>query len=337
MEILRYIIPALSVMLMTGCYEDFNPEIGTKPVLCINSLITAGEPIDVIVSHTWMFNDEKSEKNHEVNDAIVTVLCNERIVGADYIPQEGDKVKIVAESPTYGNAMAEVVVPYATPIGKVNFTPIVTNIWKGDADSFHYEMLADITFNLNIEMNVNDPAGTDNYYQFGYNWFSQSGDDDIYGELNASRPPSLSIGTFEYNAEPIFKEHIGVFETVMGNGEDTDFVFFTDRQFPGKTYTLHLNFTNNTYSVNNPTYDDSLLECGMTLYLTTVSESYYNWAVYQWNFDEGIIGDLSEIGLAESKWGYSNVSTGAGIVAAQSSSKFTIDLKEFLKTTLNNK
>lgn len=51
----------------------------------------------------------------------------------------------------------------------------------------------------------------------------------------------------------------------------------------------------------------------------------------------GILGDLSDIGLAESKWGYSNVSTGAGVVAAQSSSKFTIDLKEFLKTTLNNK
>ena len=31
---------------------------------------------------------------------------------------------------------------------------------------------------------------------------------------------------------------------------------------------------------------------------------------------DGITGDLSDIGLAESKWGYSNVSTGAGVVAA---------------------
>ena len=100
--------------------------------------------------------------------------------------------------------MAEVTVPYATPIVKVKFTPVVTNIWKGDADFFHYQMLADITFNLNIEMDVNDSAGTDNYYQFGYNWFSESGDDDSYGELSASRPPSLSIGTFEYNAELLF-------------------------------------------------------------------------------------------------------------------------------------
>ena len=180
------------------------------------------------------------------------------------------------------------------------------------------------------------PPGTKNYYQFGYDWFSGAWHDDLGDNLEASRPDPFTIGTFEYDAEPIFKEHVGVFETVMGNGEDTDFVFFTDRQFPGRTYTLHLNFTDNTFNIKNETYDDSLLECGMTLYLTTVSESYYNWAVYKWNVDEGITGDLSDIGLAESKWGYSNVSTGAGIVAAQSSSKFTIDLKEFLKTTLNN-
>ena len=122
----------------------------------------------------------------------------------------------------------------------------------------------------------------------------------------------------------------------MGNDEDTQFVFFSDRQFSGKTYTLHLNFSDNSFHVKSQEYDESLLECGVNLYLTTVSKSYYNWAVYKWNVDEGITGDLSDIGLAESKWGYSNVSTGAGVVAAQSSSKYTIDLKEFLKTSLNN-
>lgn len=51
MAILRYIIPILSVFLLTGCYEDFNPEIDTKPVLCLNSLITAGKPIEVDITH----------------------------------------------------------------------------------------------------------------------------------------------------------------------------------------------------------------------------------------------------------------------------------------------
>lgn len=326
MAILRYIIPILSVFLLTGCYEDFNPGMDTKPVVCLNSLITAGEPIEVEVTHTWMFNDEKSESNHEVNDATVTILVNDRIVGSDYLPKEGDKIRIEAESPTYGTATAEVMVPYATPVGNVKISPAVTDIWKGDMDFFHYEMLADIIFNLNVEMDVNDPAETDNYYQFGYSWFGSDTDGS----------PTLSIGQFEYNSEPIFKEHVGVFETVMGNDEDTDFAFFSDRQFSGGTYTLHLNFSNNSFHIKSQEYDESLLECGVNLYLTTVSKSYYNWAVYKWNVDEGISGDLSDIGLAESKWGYSNVSTGAGVVAAQSSSKFTVDLKDFLEHTLHD-
>lgn len=326
MAILKYLISLLTAILLTGCYEDFNPEIDTKPVLCLNSLITSGEPIEVKVSRTRMFNDRKGINSCEVSDAKVTVLVNEKIVGSDYIPNEGDKVRIVAESPTYGTAMAEVMVPYATPIGKVKFTPSVTNIWKQD-DLPNYEMLADITFNLNIEMDVNDPSEKDNYYHFGYGAFGAATDGS----------PTLSIGQFEYNSEPIFKEHIGVFETIMGNDEDTYFVFFSDRQFPGKTYTLHLNYSGNVFRVNSQEYDESLLECGMTLYLTTVSDSYYNWAVYKWNADEGIIGDLSDLGFAEPKWGYSNVSTGAGVVAAQASAKYTIDLKEFIKTTLNNK
>lgn len=327
MAILRYIIPILSVFLLTGCYEDFNPEIDTKPVLCLNSLITVGEPIEVDVTHTWMFNDEKSERDHDVKDAVVTILANGRIVGADYLPKEGDQIRIVAESPTYGTATAEVIVPFATPIGNVKVSPVVKNIWNDEEDFFNYEMSTDITFNLNVEMDINDPGGADNYYHFGYDCFGSDTDGSS----------TLYIGQFEYNSEPIFKEHIGVFETVMGNDEDTEFVFFSDRQFSGNAYTLHLNFSDNSFDVKSQEYDESLLECGVNLYLTTVSKSYYNWAVYKWNVDEGITGDLSDIGLAESKWGYSNVSTGAGVVAAQSSSKFTIDLKEFLKTKLNNK
>lgn len=334
MAILKHIIIILTAFLLTGCYEDFTPEIDTKPVLCLNALITSGEPIEVRVSHTWMYNDEASMNNHEVTDAEVTVIANGNIIDSTYLPKEGDKIRIVAVSPAYGTATAEVTVPYATPIGNVKFTPTVTSIWQGDKDFFHYEMLADITFNLSIEMDVNDPAGADNYYHLGYDKFIGTANDDNDDIFKASGPDSFYIGNLEYNSEPIFKEHVSVFETVMGNDDDIDFLFFTDRQFQGKTYTLHLNFSDNWFRVNSKEYDESLLECGVNLYLSTVSQSYYNWAVYKWNVDEGIVGDLSDIGLAESKWGYSNVSRGAGVVAAQSSAKVTISLKDFLKDIL---
>ncbi|MDE5795366.1 MAG: DUF4249 domain-containing protein [Muribaculaceae bacterium] len=338
MAILRYILMLFAATLLTGCYEDFTPEIDTKPVLCLNSLITAGKPIKVKVTHTWMYNDQEAQRDHSVHDAKVTILANGNIVGSDYRPSEGDKIRIMAESPVYGSATTDVVIPFATPIGKVKVTPVVTDIWKGDEGFYNYEMLADITFNLNVEMDVDDPAGIENYYNFGYNWFNTIIDDDgnIDDELYAFAYNPFSIGKFEYDAEPIFKEHIGIFETIMGNDEDTGFLFFSDRQFPGKSYTLHLKYINNVFRVKSQLYDESLLECGVNLYLTTVSPSYYFWAVYKWNADQGILGDLSDIGLAESKWGYSNVSTGAGVVAAQASTQYTIDLKDFLKNYIKN-
>ena len=61
MAILRYILFLLSATILTSCYEEFNPAIDTKPVLCMNALITAGEPIEVEITHTWMFNDKAAE------------------------------------------------------------------------------------------------------------------------------------------------------------------------------------------------------------------------------------------------------------------------------------
>lgn len=100
-------------------------------------------------------------------------------------------------------------------------------------------------------------------------------------------------------------------------------------------YTLHLNISGNNFSMRSPDFDESLLDCGINFYLTSVSRSYYNHAVYRWNVEEGIIGDLSDVGLAEPQWRYSNVSTGAGAGAAQSSAKCTVSLAGFLKEVLN--
>lgn len=336
MAILRTITAAVMALILTGCYEEFDPDVNSTPVLCLNSLITDGEPIRVRVTHTWKYNDQFAEYDHKVTDAVVTIFANGEKVSDDYLPEQGDRIRIIAESPTYGHATAEVTVPNASPIGKVTVTPTATDIWIGDEDFYHHEMLADIAFNLRIEMNIEDPAGSDNYYQFGYESFGNDYSDYPDSLYASSAPPGFYAGTFDYNSEPIFKEHIGIFESVMGNGEDTDFVFFTDRQFRGKNYPLHLLFTNGRYYVKSVEYDESKLECGIDLQLTTVSQSYYSWAVYQWNTDEGILGDLADIGLAEPLWGYSNVSTGAGVVAARATTMYRINLKDFLADCLKN-
>ena len=319
------------MMLLASCYEIFEPDIDSVPVLCLNSRIAVGQPIHVSVSHTWSYADQSLDPNHEVADAVVQIYVNGILAEDDYLPKEGDLIRIVAESPTYGDAEAEVFVPSATPIEADKIAPTIREIRYYESDAQDGDMIADISFDLSIEMTITDLDLQNNYFMFAWQSFNQEEISD-----DADDPAEAfgwSIGSFEYNSEPIFKEHIGEFETVIGS-DDIPFTYFTDRQFAGSHYTLHLKFTDCVYIINMDDYDENLLDCGVILYLKAISESYYNMVLYRWNADHGIIGDLSDIGLAESKWGYSNVSSGAGVVTAENVSYLRINLKEFLNSEL---
>lgn len=334
MAILKYLLALVFSLLLTGCYEDIEPNIETEPVLCINSMITAGEPIKVMVSHSWMFNNENGEKNHSVEDAKISIYANGMLQTENYIPKEGDNIRIVAESKKYGSAEASVTVPEAVPINSVDFSPVVLNVFKNS----DLPMSEGLTFNMKISMKIVDTHSYDDYFKLDYNWASPTGDDDDGVDYNVPHAPYtfFSFGTFEYKAEPIFEEYIGMFESVMGNDYDDALLIFSDRQFSRKDYTLRLQFNNASYLVESPEYDSELYDCSITFYLATVSRSYYDRAIYVWQRDSGIIGDLGDLGFAEPIWGYSNVSSGAGIVAARSFSTYTLNLKDFIQQTLNS-
>lgn len=332
MAILRYIFPITLLTLLTGCYETFEPKIDTEPVLCINSLITAGEPIEIEVTHTWVFNNEYESNNHSVDDAVISIYVNGTLQNEDYIPKEGDDIRIVAESGKYGSAEASVTVPEAVPISALEFTPEILSIWKNEEQP----MSESLSFNMKIAMKIVDPHLSDDFFRLDYVWKSPSaGEEDSDDDFNAPQLTYATFypGTFDEDAEPIFKEHIDVFESVMGNDYDI-MMIFSDRQFSGKDYTLNLHFNNASYHVDAPDYDSGLYDCSMVFTLATVSRSYYSRALYVWQRDMGIIGDLGDLGFAEPMWGYSNVSSGAGVVAAQSFATYTLSLKEFLHDAL---
>ena len=128
MAILKYLYPVTFALLLSGCYEDFVPKIDVGPVLCINSVITAGQPIDVSVSHSWMYDSESGERHHGVDDAEVSIYANGTLQGGDYIPREGDDIHIVARSEKYGTAEASVTVPLAVPVAALDFTPEILSV-----------------------------------------------------------------------------------------------------------------------------------------------------------------------------------------------------------------
>ncbi|MDE6693171.1 MAG: DUF4249 domain-containing protein, partial [Muribaculaceae bacterium] len=56
--ILKYFhILLLSLVALTSCYTDFEPDLKSTPVVCINSLITAGDSIHVEVTRTWRYSE----------------------------------------------------------------------------------------------------------------------------------------------------------------------------------------------------------------------------------------------------------------------------------------
>ncbi len=324
MAILRKIIILSLPLVLAGCREEFIPLIDTKPVLCLNSLITAGEPIEVSVTHTWVYTDVKGEEDHTVNDASIAVYANGRLVGDEYLPQEGDHIRIEAFSNTYGDAWAEVVVPIATPILEVNYQPKVTDSWFEDRQQWGLSL--DIRFNISTTLTISNHPATPQFYLLNIDKYQPT------YETRWETSPS-SVHFFEGNKnyqDPFFTEYISSFEEMMDGGYLYDDICFSNSQFEGNSQDIHVDFTNAYLQISQWDRNPDLLECGYTFKLNSISESYFKWIIYRWQSEESILGDIIDVGLSEPIWGYSNVSTGAGVVAAQSSASINLNLHDFL-------
>lgn len=331
MAILKYIVFFLCAILFAGCYETFSPDIPEKPVLCVNALLTAGEPMDIRISRTWLYNDTAGNRHHEITDARIYVNVNGHPQDPEYIPKEGDLIHILAESPRYGKAEAEVRVPYAVPIEANYINCELTDSQVVDS----LPMKGHLSFIISLGLEIHDREGSEDFFKLGYLWSCPSNPASVSGTTPDERDERyilFSPGTLDLQAEPMFGEHIGVFEAAMGYA-DSDILFLSDRQFNGKIYTLNLILRQGSYTVNSPTFDPELFDCDIMFSVATISRSYYDYALYAWWHDTSVVEDIANLGFADPTWGYSNVSTGAGVVAACSVASYTLNLKDFLKTS----
>ena len=319
MAILRKIYPFLILPFLTGCEEVFTPDMPHIQVLCVNSLITVGEPVEAVVSKSRLYTDT-SDKT-EVKDADLRIYANGVLQLDSYIPKEGDNIRIVAESPTLGRGEADLSMPMSIKAPTATWETYDVSCWKSDND------VVSVQFKLKVALRIEDPDG-ENYYKFSFNSGTQTNENS--DNHDASGNYGFEISSLVYKMEPIFSEHIGIFESIMG-GDADGFTFFSDRQFSGKSYTLNLQFDHCWFRY--PTGE--IPECKVNLIINSVSPSYYNWANYVWQRDNGTLSDLSDYGLGDPIWGYSNVSSGAGVVAAQSKSVCMIDLTDFILKTIN--
>lgn len=320
MAILKKIYPLLLPALLASCEEVFMPDMPHDPVLCVNSLITVGEPVEAKISKSRLYTD--APEKSEVRDADVRIYANGELQLDSYLPKEGDNIRIVAESPAVGRGEADVLIPASIPAPTATWEAYDVSCWQSDISG------VSIVFKLKVDLRIEDPDG-ENYYKFSFNNDIQADEDT--DDFEASGNYGFSIGSLLYDMEPIFSEHIGIFESIMG-GDAEGFSFFSDRQFAGKSYTLHLQFDNCWFRYPKGMVPD----CKVNLIVSSVSPSFYNWANYMWQRDRGTLSEFSDYGFGDPIWGYSNVSTGAGVVAAQSESVCSIDLSDLVRQTIDD-
>lgn len=319
----------LSVSMLAGCTEVLTDEIETTPLLCINSLITAGQPIEVSVTHTWKYSDyeEKDYKEYheqyiwhdnKVTDAHVDIYVNGTLQDPGYLPKEGDRIEIVATSEKYGMAKSEVTVPLCTPFEAVTWEATPTAI-----DS------TEIAFILKARLTLADNSDIENYYHIAYSIHNSSLPEQDDSISDAPKFTTLEMGELRYQSEPIFGEHVSMLDAMQGS-DAYGFTFFTDRRFTGSSYTLNMVLDNMKLLPGESELGEEDFDWKFTFTLYTVTKSLFNFVTYQWIDQYGTISDLAKSGLGNPIWGYSNVSTGAGVIAAQSAATYTIDLKDFL-------
>lgn len=365
-NILIYTAAALS---LSSCYTDFEPEINEKSVLCLNSLITADEPVTVYVSHTYRYTESSNNfysqsSSAYVKDADVQLYINDKYVEnltytensgysvtgnqityssykSTYAPKQGDRVRIVAKSSEYGEAIGEETVPYAVPIEDVEFVPTLTGAYTRK-----FSFISDPNYGFNVvrfecraAIRFTDPANQTNYYtaEITPSLPAEIEEDseihDSDGETYHSQMVYFIEAIMNYEAEPLFSEHISALEALMG-GDSFDFNYFTDEQISGKTYTANLRYYDTEYCKRITYTKDIAYHLTMNVKLGSVTQSYYYWQLYNWKAENSMQGQLSDYGMSEQLSTYSNVSTGAGVISARAFATYPVDLADFIRASI---
>lgn len=362
----KYILPLLFSFVLMGCFSDFEPDIESKPVVCLNSLIMEGEKIKVSVTRTWrwsegnvVYNGDKGRLDLGIYDADVKLYVNGKyeetlklntfyydgdayyynipyelkypwvVTGdrekykayeAEYIPVAGDLIRLEVNSEKFGMAVGEVEVPHSVEIKNVNYEVNGFNhMYYEDSDIYQ--------FNLNATVRFSDPEASKDFYMFKT---SSSGYNIEYDEDGVSRGENVSF--YDRLDEPLFTEHVSALDHIFS--ETSGYSFFTDRQISGKNYPLHVFLEDVNYTVVNP-YDDPEFGKGFLRFtLYSISKSYYDHVISVWVENDAIIGSLGSVGLAEPVFSSSNVSTGAGVVAAAAKYEYILPLKPIVEECL---
>lgn len=323
-SLLTFILP-LS-FLISSCTTDFEPEINEDPLVVLNALVHSDSIISAQVSRSWITGSRENENDLSkviLPDAVTEYAVNDgewlpmvydpesQKYVADRVAREGDRVSMRTRS-RYGVAEGSTRVPFAVPIDKVEYsveTSIDTNsfiyIDNNSYDYFHY-----LKVTIRYRLTFTDRPG-----------------DDFY--LVAGNP---------YLDDPIISENETAMDGVLNKYHYCS--FFSDSSIKNKSYTLTL--FSDYFCVPDGEggyylpYEITHHNMKENIRLIAMSSDYYYYILSLFKKYSGIEGILDNFGLAEPRSVFSNVSSGAGVVAAGSVTAYSLDVRPILIDAITN-
>lgn len=348
----------LSILLLSGCMTDVDLEhLRKQPRVVLNARIQANDTVTTRITRTWFYTEDQPDiflKDAEV-DLWVNGAWRERMIwgkkeenymfeeqfASGYICRPGDRIRITASHPDYGEASAEVTVPFATPIldMKRGYRTIVERYGVRHITDY------DITFRDDpaeknyymLQIERGSPIRTDSLDNFSYSWWSQS--------LDFSRSPALDGG--KTTLDKIFRYEQEYYEGSI----------FPDHSFNGEEFVLKASTFFYTYSSGgsigyDPDYgygggsggsfggtheaaddgepDQPAPPHLLRIKLYSLSESYYFYLRSLVSLaGYSIVGDLANLGMAAPVRVYSNVTEGGtGLLGAVADFCMVIPVEE---------
>ncbi|MDE6552557.1 MAG: DUF4249 domain-containing protein [Muribaculaceae bacterium] len=345
-----YFLPLLMAMAMgmTSCYSEFDPKIDSTPVLCMNSTITPGEPVTLFLTRTWSWTEGyEQDLDLNVRDAEVLLIVNgeyketlkqtvihnpdypydpypekRECYQSEYHPKSGDVIRLEATSAQYGEATADVEVPYPVPIDRIEVRDIHCKTY-GDISGFPaVRDRCEFALDFNVLAYFTDPNGPSNYYELKS---GTSGYRNYDGEAEAE---FIDYPWIDYSGEPLLTEHVSELDSTIA--DTSGYTIFSDRQINGRTYPLRIGFRQSVFLYQNPLNLPGPKETGITVVLRHLDSTYYKHVMSVWEGNDGIVGALGGIGLASAVYPYSNVSTRAGVVVAFAEASLTIPVLDVI-------
>lgn len=349
---IKYIIFLFLTVMLTGCFTDFEPDLESKPVVCINANAKVGEELIIHVTHTWRWSAQDRFDNMDIKDAEVTLYVNDIEYDkpdysewdleppfhpwkptdsgykTGYIPTSGDKIRIVVHSKDYGDAEGEVTVPYPVNIDDVKISSKIEVQEDEYFDPYYNGYITKYKGNSSLEIFFTDPADVTNYYLV---------DCGLTGGYDSTMWEDFRQETHAYidfSVEPLFTEHVSSLESAVS--ETYGYTVFSDRMISGKTYPVHIKVENISYPVlQKGDFESNKSYISFTL--NSISDSYYRHVISVWESNDGINGVLGDVGLADHVWECSNVSSGAGVISAVAPSTIQIPLSSIVtEQSINN-